>query len=57
MRKQDKQTVQVMPYDGKTVRQQRRYIRFLENLFVAALILLVISGTAAIAMAMRLYGM
>ena len=33
-KEEEKQIVKVLPYDGKTVRRQRRYIRFLENAFV-----------------------
>lgn len=49
--KKEKQIVRVLPYDGKTVRQQRRYIRFLENAFVVSLLLLVISISVMIAQA------
>lgn len=53
MRKKEegKQIVKVLPYDGKTVRQQRRYIQFLENAFVVSLLFLVISVAVMMAQA------
>ena len=54
--KKEKQIVRVLPYDGKTVRQQRRYIKFLENAFVVSTILLIFTVAIVIAQAAVLIG-
>lgn len=50
-KEEEKQIVKVLPYDGKTVRQQRRYIQFLENAFVVSILLLVIFAAVMMAQA------
>ena len=50
-KEEEKQIVKVLPYDGKTARRQRRYIRFLENAFVVSLLFLVISIAVMMAQA------
>ena len=54
--KKEKQIVRVLPYDGKTVRQQRRYIQLLENAFVVSTILLIFTVAIVIAQAAVLIG-
>lgn len=54
--KKQTDVIRVMPYDGKTVRQQRRYIKFLENAFVVSTILLIFTVAIVIAQAAVLIG-
>lgn len=41
-----------VPDDGATVREQRKYIQFLENMLIGAIALLAITGSCTLACAM-----
>ena len=41
-----------VPDDGATVREQRKYIHFLENMLIEAIVLLTITGSGTLACAM-----
>ena len=50
-----KTEVEILTYDGKTIREQRRYIEFLENIIIAGSVLLTITGCGFAAVAATIW--